>query len=246
MKFYIDNKEVKTINTGASIKGTFNSPSRTASFSYIYKKGIEETKAKYESSVLIENDDNKPLFRGLITKLVYYPSESLIEIEAKDLLSTLLETKIEGRYKGTLIEIISELFGNFDFLNMPGILNELNIVSLGGLSAFDIIQIAVSQIFGDDIKIYLDGNSKFKILIPSIMKPDAELITGRDIISAVFMKDENSNSAKITAFNNDNVISGSIIKIKDKNIEGCFLVESDIHTYSYQNTMTLNLKERRA
>ena len=128
---------------------------------------------------------------------------------------------------------------------MPGILNELNIISLGGLSAFDIIQIAVSQIFGDDIKIYLDGNSKFKILIPSIMKPDAELITGRDIISAFFMKDENSNSAKITAFNNDDVISGSIIKIKVKNIEGCFLVESDIHTYSYQNTMTLNLKERR-
>ena len=47
MKFYIDNKEVKTINTVASIKVTFNSRSRTASFSYIYTKGIEESTSKY-------------------------------------------------------------------------------------------------------------------------------------------------------------------------------------------------------
>lgn len=249
MKFYIDDKEIKTINKNSLITGGINLVSRSASFSYLYMNDFGLPYAQYKSSVLIKNDENETIFRGSVVKLNYSADKKTIEVEAKDPLYFLLETKIKGRYKGNLIQIMAEILGGFNIsFALEGLfLDELNIISLGGLSAYDVIKIAVSKIFGDNFKIYLDSMLNLKILIPSILNSKAELIIGKNVISAEFAQSESDNVSKITALNNDDVISGSIVKVVEQNkgIEGYFLVESDVHNYSSINTMTLNLKEWR-
>ena len=74
MKFFIDDREIKTINTGAIIEGSLNLVSRCANFSYVFDDKnleFENYKAKLGSKVLIKNDSNKNIFKGKITSINY-------------------------------------------------------------------------------------------------------------------------------------------------------------------------------
>ena len=73
-----------------------------------------------------------------------------------------------------------------------------------------------------------------------------DFILGKNVISAQFSQDGFENIAKITAIGNENVVSGTVIKIIDpkNNKIGYFTVKNDIHTYGNIYTMELDLKER--
>lgn len=124
--------------------------------------------------------------------------------------------------------------------------DKLNVISLGNLSAYDILSIAASKIYGDEFKFYIDGNCRINILLPLYSPPVAELFMGKDIISSSFSVTDGQNRASIMAFGNDKVVAGTTVRIIDpsKNVNGNFVVENDSHIYTNAHTMQLGLRER--
>lgn len=271
MKFIIDDNEIKTVNKNAAIQGAMNLVARCASFSYICIQDGEfkAYKAKINSNVLIKNDNNENIFKGRVTSIYYNPDDKTVQIQAEDMLSLLTKIKISGRFKENIISFIKNSFKDIsiiqkiidflnDFLNkktripnfnnLGKIKDKINIVSLGGMTIYDILQIAVSKMHKTDFKIYLTGNSEIKFLIPSAANAKKELIIGKNVLSASFCAKENDeNIASIKAIGDDSIVSGTTVKLIDLNngAIGYFTVEKDKHVYSDIYTMDLELKERK-
>lgn len=251
MKFLINDVEIKTVLKGAKISGCLGLLSRSAAFSFPCTEEIPETMAytaKVGYGVVIKNDDNKNIFKGKITKIEYSLDKNIVNVEARDLLEEFLYKKIKGRFKGKPLQIFDILKCKFSVIN--NIANffkkEINIVNLGKMSVYDIIKVILTELFGSNFKLYIDGYGKIKLLLPLIDKSVRTLILGEDIISASFSADKDNNSSKIKATGRDDVVSGSIIKIVDvmAGVENTFVVESDVHIYNDVHIMELVVKER--
>ena len=252
MKFIIDDNEIKTVIKGATIKGCLSLVSRNASFSFIYNENdsnFEKYKAKVHSKVTIKNDNDKNIFSGFITTINYVRERKLIEIEASDYFSILLNKNVTGRFTGTLFANIKKLLDGFSiFSNIKtAITKKLNVVSLGNLTYYDILEIFMKNIYEtEEFKLYVDGDSSINVLLPFRDNSKGDFILGENVISAYFSKDSFYNIAKIKAIGNENVVSGTVIRLIDKanNKDAYFTVKSDIHTFGDIYTMELELKER--
>ena len=252
MKFIIDDNEIKTVIKGATIKGSLSLVSRSANFSFIYNENdpdFKKYRAKINSTVTIKNDDNKNIFSGFITRINYLADTKIIEIEASDYFSILLNENVTGRFAGKLLTAINKLLSGLNiFSNIKtSIENKLNVVSLGNLTRYDILEIFMKNIYAkEEFKLYVDGNSSINILLPFRDNSKGDFIFGENIISAYFSQDNFYNLAKITAIGNENVVSGAVIRIIDKlnNKDGYFTVKNDTHIYGDTYTMELELKER--
>lgn len=251
MKFFIDDREIKTINTGAIIEGSLNLVSRCANFSYVFDDKnleFENYKAKLGSKVLIKNDSNKNIFKGKITSINYQSESKIIQITAHDFLYELVNQKVIGRYKGDFLNIISKAISSNNFIKSVKkfLDDEINIVSFGDLSSYDVIKLAATKLFGDEFKIYLDGDSNIEVLIPSVSSSKGDFRIGENIISSNFNSSSSGNLSTIVSLGNDNIVSGSLIRvIEPKNgFFGYFIVEKDKHIYDFVHTMELQIKER--
>lgn len=252
MKFLIDFVEVKTVIEGAVIQGSTNLVSREATFSYVYNPDDSDFPSHLVmvgSIVLIQNDDNKNIFRGFVKTIRYNAESKLVEITAQDELSALVNQKIKGRFKGNLIAVIKKVLGGFN-INLDLILkfvDELNIISFGELSIYDVIFRAIQKVYDGEFKIHVDGNSKLKILFPLIANCKGDFIIGKNIISSSFSANKDNNLSVIEAIGDDEVTSGSIIRVldPDSGLFGYFTVEKDRHTYEKVHKMRLELKERK-
>lgn len=250
MKFFIDGKEIKTVISGATISGSLNLVSRCASFSYIYSpidKEFEIYKAKIGSLVLIKNE-SKNIFQGKITSINYQAESKVIQIQAKDLFSILLETKPIGRFKGNLLNVLKQVLDKNNIIPVVNnfIKNEINIVNFGELTSFDVIKIAINKVYGDDFKLFLDGDLNLNILFPLISNSKADFIIGENIISSNFSSSKIGNTSIITAIGNNEIVSGSVIRVIEPNngFFGYFVVQKDRHVYSLGHIMELEIKER--
>ncbi len=163
--------------------------------------------------------------------------------------NSFLYKKIKGRYKGEALQTLFSILK----CKLPVIENitkilkkKINILNLGKLSMYDIIKLILTEFFGANFKLYIDGYGKINILLPLIDKSVRTLILGEDIISANFTSDKERNTSQIRAIGRDDVVSGSIVKIADvtTGVENTFVVESDVHTYNDVHIMDLSLKER--
>ena len=255
MKFYIDGIEIKTVTEGAEITGGLDLPSRSALFSYVYNN--EEYmkfkyKAKVGSHVIIKNDSDKKIFTGKVTEINYFKDKNLIKIQAQDMFYELIKIKIKGRYKGTLASILKDFMNKYKITSSiitkitTVLQKELNILSLGKLSVYDIILIAARKIFGKEVKLYLDGDSGIHVLIPRLLDPAANFSIGKNIIDADFSANEKNNFSSLTVNGDENIVSGSVISIEDENgNKGTFIVQKDRHIYGNIYKTVLNVKERR-
>ncbi len=252
MKFFIDNVEIQTVIKGATISGSLNLVSRTAAFSYFYSTYdllFKKYKAKIGSSVLIKNNSDKKIFIGKITEINYIKEKNIVQIQAQDMLYPLMHIKTKGRFQGEFLSSIKSIIKEFSFAkNITAFFSkQINILNLGGLSLYDILQIAIKKIYGDYVKIYIDGSLSVHILMPKSDAPKAELVAGKNIISCFFSTNDEENRAKIIICGNENIVSGMVVKIIDteKNISGTFVVESDKHVFKNTYTTELNLIERK-
>ncbi|MCD8024521.1 MAG: hypothetical protein LUE64_03205 [Candidatus Gastranaerophilales bacterium] len=252
MKFLIDDVEIKTVIRGAYIEGSLSLVSRSAGLSYIYNPSDSDFalyKAKINSKLVIKNDDGDNIFKGYIQEVSYQTDKHLVNIYARDFLSTLLNTYVTGRFKGTLSSILNNALADFDFtFGLDSVLQqEVNILSLGEFTYYDIISAAASILYDDDFKIYLDGNSKLQILLPFFNNSKGDFILGQNILSSHFFMQENKNTGRIKAIGQDDVTAGTIIRVidQDASIYGYFTVVKDKHIYTSVHTMELELKERK-
>lgn len=252
MKFFIDDNEIKTVKQGAVIFGSLNLVSRKALFSYIYNpydSDFKIYKAKKDSSVLIKNDDGKNIFKGTVYKIEFETEGSEIKIQAEDLLSLLLKIKPKGRFTGSFMSVINKIIGRFSFLKaMQLVLNkEVNILNLGALSAYDIMFAAASKMYGSEFKIYMNGDGELKFLVPLLSEAKKEFVIGKNIISSSFSSEEEKNTGRIKAIGDDEIVSGSVIKIIEplSGNFGHFIVEKDVHTYTNTHIMELDVKEKK-
>ena len=252
MKFIINNIEIKTVLKNAVIRGSFAVVSRCAIFSYIYNpnaSNFQNYKAKIGYSVLIKDDNGKNIFQGIITNIDYKTDSKFVTIYAKDRLFMLANTKIKGRFKDTFLSIMRSFVSKFSFANkiFEFLKEEINIVSLGKFTKYDILKFAVSKIFKDEFKIYLDGDSNLKVAVAAVSENKGEFELGKNILSSVFSSRFNKNTGRIIAFGDNNVVTGSLIKIIDKTGKnsGYFLVKEDVHTFGDSHLMELELEERR-
>lgn len=252
MKFIIDDNEIKTVIKGATVRGCLSLVSRSASFSFIYNEAdpdFEKYKAKIGSGVKIKNDDNKNVFSGFITKINYNQDKKLVEIEASDYFSILLNKNVTGRFTGSITAGLNDLLSGFNiFFDMKtSLTKKLNVISFGNLSYYDILEIFMKNIYEtEEFKLYIKSDSSIGVLLPLKDNSKGDFILGKNVISAQFSQDGFENIAKITAIGNENVVSGTVIKIIDpkNNKIGYFTVKNDIHTYGNIYTMELDLKER--
>ena len=161
----------------------------------------------------------------------------------------MLETKVKGRYKGTFDAILSKIIGNFNIISKIKTIvqDEINIVSFGDLSLYDILLIASEKVFKDDFKLYVDGDSKLNILLPLVGESKLDLVFGQNIISSSFSINNEGSSSNITAIGDSSFVSGSIIRLiePESGLSGYFIVEKDTHNFSDVYTMTLSIKERK-
>ena len=106
--------------------------------------------------------------------------------------------------------------------------------------------IRLGKLFGDEFKIYLDGDSNIEVLIPSVSSSKGDFRIGENIISSNFNSSSSGNLSTIVSLGNDNIVSGSLIRvIEPKNgFFGYFIVEKDKHIYDFVHTMELQIKER--
>lgn len=253
MKFFIDDKEIKTVNKGATIKGCLSLVSRCANFSFIYNENdsnFEKYKAKINSDVTIENDEGKNIFKGFVSIINYNQNEKTVEIEALDYFSFLLNSKIAGRFSGGVLSALNKLLSGFNIYSslIKNIKKELNVISFGSLSRYDILEILIKNMYEkEEFKLYLDGDNSINVLLPLRDNSKGDFKIGENIISAYFSQEGFENISRITAIGNDDVVSGTIIKIIDpkNNKSGYFTVKSDIHTYADFHIMDLELKERK-
>ncbi len=121
------------------------------------------------------------------------------------------------------------------------------IANYGKYSAYDIIKLAILKVFEHEFKIYLDGNINLKILFPYTASAKKEFIIGKNILTASFYTAaENLKKANVKVIGDSDIVSGSVIKISNSNLEksGYFIVENDVHTFSDIHTMDLSLIER--
>jgi len=249
MKFYIDDKEIKTVITNAETSGSLELVSRMALFSYIYDSSFENYKAKTGSNVLIKDDNNENVFQGNITSITQSKDKKNVLIQAQDFLYPLLNTKITGRFKGLFLPVLKDIVKEFEVINTikEYLTKQVNVLSLGQLSKYDIISVISRKIYGEEVKIYLDGNSKMKFLLPDVSGSTATFTFGKNIISASFTSENKKNISSIKTLENKDVVSGSVIKIVDEvnQNSGYFIVTKDKHAYGKINTMELELKERK-
>lgn len=252
MKFFLNDNEIKMVLKGATIQGNLGLVSRIASFSYPFCADIPQTlqyKAQIGSTVVIENDSNKKIFKGKVSKITLDEKQKIITLEAHDELLDMLLTFPKGRFKGKMLTVLSNLKCKFKALDtIEKFLNrDINIVNLGKLNLFEIIKLILKKFFGDEFKLYIDGYGNLSVLLPFINNKKAVFKMGKDIISAEFSSDKKQNTAKITAFGNDEAVSGAVIEIIDdkKGVSGHFLIEKDVHTFSDNHIMDLYLKERK-
>lgn len=255
MKFYIDDNEIKTVNANATIRGCLSLISRSAKFSFIYNENDSnfiKYKAKINSTVKIKNDNNKSIFSGFITRINYMADKKLVEIEANDYFTILLNEKVTGRFAGKIFNAVNNLLSGLKiYSNLQNIKtaveNKLNVVSLGNLSRYDILEIFIKNLYAtEEFKLYIDGDSSLNVLLPFRDNSRGDFILGENVISAFFSKDDSLNNAFIVAIGDDNIVSGCVIRLIDKinNKKGYFTVKSDVHTYGNTHTMELELKER--
>lgn len=249
MKFYIDGKEIKTVITNAEISGSLELVSRMALFSYIYDSSFENYKAKTGSKILIKNDSNENIFQGNITSITQSKDKKSVLIQAQDFLYPLLNTKVAGRFKGLFLPVLKNIVKEFEIINTVKeyLSKQVNILSLGKLSQYDIISVISRKIYGEEVKIYLDGNSKMKFLLPDISNSIATFTFGKNIISATFTSEDKKNISSVKVLENKDVVSGSVIKIIDEvnQNSGYFVVTKDKHVYGKIHTMNLELRERK-
>lgn len=252
MKFYIDNTEIKTVIKGAEILGSFHLISREAIFSYIYNANdplFQIYKVKLGSKVLIKNDNGENIFKGKVENINFSKDKSIVQIQAQDMLYSLVKTKIKGRFKGAFLFILNNLIKDFGIANsIKNFLSkEINILSLGKLSVYDILSVAAKKMYGDEVKIYLDGDSRIKFLVPKISSLRETLILGRNVLNASFKSKGDKNAAQITAIGNDKVVSGSLVLLYDelKGNSSYFVVQKDKHIFGNIYTMELELLERK-
>lgn len=251
MKFFIDDKEIKTVLDNAVCEGNINLASRCVRFSYIYSidnPNFPQYKVKNGSIVNLKNDNNENIFQGYVTSISYKTYENVVSIQAYDYLYFLLNKKVKGRFRGTFISILKNFLDkNYSIGEiLKNLKNRINTISFGNLSAYDILQFALYYIFGEGYKIYIDGDSRLKIINSNSVSPSTILTIGNEIISSSFSLKYGENIGFIRAFDNKNVISGCVITIIDKtgNISGDFIVQSDKHIYRNTNIMELYIKER--
>ena len=255
MKFYIDGAEIKTVTEGAEITGGFDLPSRTALFSYVYNNESYmkfEYKVKVGSHVVIKNDNDNKIFTGKVTEITYFKDKNLIKIQAQDMFYELVKRKIKGRYKGTFISILKDFMNKYKITSSiitkitTVLQKEINILSLGKLSVYDIVLVAARKIFGKEIKLYLDGESRIHVLIPRFLDPAANFSIGKNIIDVDFSANEKNNFSSLTVNGDENVVSGSVVSIEDENgNKGIFIVQKDRHIYGNIYKTVLTVKERK-
>jgi len=252
MRFFINDKEIKTVISGASLEGSIDLVSRTIHFAYVYSgdnQNFPKYKVKIGANVKLQNDKGENVFQGFINSIDYKTNENIVSIQAVDYMYLLLHRQVTGRFRGTFLSIINKFIGKHqsvqDFLK--NLKNKINVISFGNLSAFDILRFCTSFVYGKHCKIYMDGNQKIKVFNYVTMKPVAKLKIGQEVISSSFSTNMLEDTSSIIAFDNKDVIAGCVIKIIDENGKnsGDFLVQSDRHVYTNtKNTMELQLKER--
>lgn len=251
MKFFIDDIEIKTVLSGAFLEGSLNLVSRSASFSYVFSldnPNFPKYNVKKGSNVKIKDDNNENIFQGFVYSIDYEPNGNVVSIKALDFLYLYLDKKVTGRFRGTFLSIIRGfLEKNYSIHEiLKNLKNIINTVSFGNLSVYDILRFSVSLIYGKNCKIYMDGNLKIKVLNYLLNSPIATINTN-DILYSSYSLSFDGNKGMIKAFDNKNIVAGSVVKILDEknNIESDFIVQSDRHMYEEINTMTLQLKERK-